>query len=438
MSKRQRVWFEENDGKLDPGLVAQLRNIRKQDYRAAEAIPEEIPVIIKYRKTLGEDEKEDLIRTCNADGLGHMDAEIRIINSVKGALTPEKIKEVRHHHAVDKIYYDRPVRAYLDITDDQIGSRRIREQHQLSGKGVTIAVLDTGIHPHADLTTPENRIIAFHDLINGETEPYDDNGHGTHCAGDAAGNGAMSGGTYTGPAPEASLVGVKVLDGAGGGSLSTIIEGIEWCMDHRDEHSIDILSLSLGAEAYESFREDPLSVAAQQAWHSGLIVCAAAGNSGPAPSTIGTPAINPFIITVGAADDQDTVDRSDDTIAEFSSRGPTIDQFVKPDIYAPGTDIISLRAPGSAAETELAEQIIDDHYIQMSGTSMATPICAGVIALMLEASPALSPNDIKSILQMTGEPAFGSQWGYLEAQSAVNISLSYAENLQKSASGHSW
>ena len=169
----------------------------------------------------------------------------------------------------------------------------------------------------------------------------------------------------------------------------------------------------------------------------GLIVCVAAGNSGPAPSTIGTPAINPFIITVGAADDQDTVDRSDDTIADFSSRGPTIDQFVKPDIYAPGTDIISLRAPGSAAETELAEQIIDDHYIQMSGTSMATPICAGVIALMLEASPALSPNDIKSILQMTGEPAFGSQWGYLEAQSAVNVSLSYAENLQKSASGQS-
>ncbi|SOC37672.1 S8 family peptidase [Salinicoccus kekensis] len=438
MERRQRVWFEENDGKLDPALVAELRNIRKFNYRAAEAIPTEIPIIIKCRKSADDGEKEDLIQTCNADEHSHLDAEIRIINSVKGALTPDMIKEVRHHTAVEKIYYDRPVRAFLDITDDQIGSRRIREQHQLSGKGVTIAVLDTGIHPHADLTTPENRIIAFHDLINGEEEPYDDNGHGTHCAGDAAGNGAMSGGKYTGPAPEASLIGVKVLDASGGGSLSTIIEGIEWCIDNKDNHDIDIINLSLGADAYESFREDPLSMAAQQAWHSGLIVCAAAGNSGPGPSTIGTPAINPFIITVGAVDDQDTVERSDDAIADYSSRGPTIDAFVKPDIYAPGTDIISLRSPGSHSEMELVEQIIDEHYIQMSGTSMATPIVAGVIALMLEASPNLSPNDIKSILQMTGEPAFGKQWGYIEAQTAVDTAMSYAQNMQQSASGNTW
>src|SRR5699024_4741775 len=101
--------------------------------------------------------------------------------------------------------------------------------------------------------------------------------------------------------------------------------------------------------------------------------------------------------------DLNTVDRADDEIAEFSSRGPTIDEFVKPDIYAPGTDIISLLSPGSAAETQYAEQVVDENYIQMSGTSMATPICAGIIALMLEASPDLSPNDVKSILQMTGE-----------------------------------
>src|SRR5699024_3243869 len=116
----------------------------------------------------------------------------------------------------------------------------------------------------------------------------------------------------------------------------------------------------------------------------------------------------------------------------------TIDHFVKPDIYAPGTDIISLLAPNSAVETELAEQLIDEHYIQMTGTSMATPICAGVIALMLEANPNLSPNDVKSIFQMTGEPAFGTQWGYIEAESAIDNAISYAENLQKSASANGW
>lgn len=438
MNRRKRVWFEETNSKLDPGLVEQLRTMRKNAYHASGTQTAEIPIIIKCKKDSGEDEKEALFQKCNRDAHNHLDKEIRIINSVKGILTAEKIKEIKDDEVIEKIYYDRPVSAYLDITDEQIGSRRIRERHHLSGKDVTIAVLDTGIYPHEDLTTPSNRIIAFHDLINGEAEPYDDNGHGTHCAGDAAGNGAMSSGAYLGPAPEANIVGVKVLDGAGGGSLSTIVEGIEWCMDHQAEYDIKILSLSLGADAYESFREDPLSMAAQAAWHSGMIVCAAAGNSGPGPSTIGTPAINPFIITVGAVDDQDTVERSDDEIAEYSSRGPTIDHFVKPDIYAPGTDIISLLAPNSAVETELAEQLIDEHYIQMTGTSMATPICAGVIALMLEANPNLSPNDVKSIFQMTGEPAFGTQWGYIEAESAIDNAISYAENLQKSASANGW
>src|SRR5699024_10225820 len=115
------------------------------------------------------------------------------------------------------IYYDRPVQAFLDIANPGTSAEAVREARNLSGIGVTIAVLDTGIYPHDDLTTPENRIIAFHDLINGETEPYDDNGHGTHCAGDAAGNGALSDGKYKGPAPEADIIGVKVLDESGGG-----------------------------------------------------------------------------------------------------------------------------------------------------------------------------------------------------------------------------
>src|SRR5699024_1246288 len=175
MNRKKRVWFDETNSRLDPGLVEQLRTMRKNDYRAAGAETGEIPIIIKYRNDTGEDEKDDLYRKCNTDSHNHLDKEIRLIRSYKGVLTPNKIKEIRNHEAVEKIYYDRPVQAYLDITDEQIGSRRVREQHQLSGKGVTIAVLDTGIHPHDDLTTPENRITAFHDLINGETEPYDDN-----------------------------------------------------------------------------------------------------------------------------------------------------------------------------------------------------------------------------------------------------------------------
>src|SRR5699024_3725732 len=128
--------------------------------------------------------------------------------------------------------------------------------------------------------------------------------HGTHCAGDVAGNAFQSDGQYIGPAPEASIVGVKALDKDGGGRLSTIIQGIEWCLNNKESFDIRVISLSLGAPAHESYRDDPLAQAAQKAWHAGIVVCTAAGNDGPSPETIGTPAIDPFIITVGAADDE--------------------------------------------------------------------------------------------------------------------------------------
>ncbi|WP_010647704.1 S8 family serine peptidase [Oceanobacillus massiliensis] len=423
MSDRKRIWFEESDRKLDPGLVEQLWNNRKID--PEENSGTEIPIIVYLKRNCDKNKKDDLLKACNFDTHNKLDKELHSINGVKGHLTPEKIKQIKDHDAVDRIFYDRIVSAYLDIASEQIGAVNVQNQYNLTGKDVTIAVIDTGVHPHEDLIKPSNRIIAFKDFVKDLEEPYDDNGHGTHCAGDAAGNGYLSNGRYHGPAPDASIIGIKVLDDQGSGRLSTIIEGIEWCMTHKDEHNIRIISLSLGAPAYESFRDDPLSLAAQEAWHSGIVVCAAAGNSGPSASTISTPAIDPFIITVGSADDQDTLERSDDIIADYSSRGPTIDSLVKPDIYAPGSNIISLLAPGSAIESQLPELIVENNYIQLSGTSMATPICAGVIALLLEANPDLSPNDVKSILMATSHPTLNDLWGYIEAGDAVEMANKY-------------
>ncbi|RDW20894.1 S8 family serine peptidase [Oceanobacillus chungangensis] len=425
MSNRKKIWFEDVERKLDPGLVEQLRNSRKVNKNVTSN--NEIPIIVYLKKNCNQDKKNDLLKVCNVDSQNKLGKELHSINGVKGHLTPDKIKKIKDHEAVDRIFYDRIVTSYLDIACEQIGAVKVRERLDLTGNGVTIAVIDTGIHPHEDLTSPNNRIIAFHDLINGKSEPYDDNGHGTHCAGDAAGNGSLSNGKYIGPAPEASIIGIKVLDEQGSGRLSTIIEGLEWCMDHKEEYNIRIISLSLGAPAYESFRVDPLSIAAQAAWHQGIVVCAAAGNSGPAASTISTPAIDPFIITVGSTDDQNTLERTDDIIADYSSRGPTIDTLIKPDIYAPGTNIISLLATGSAIESQLPEMIIDENYIQLSGTSMATPICAGIIALMLEANPNLSPNDIKSILKATSHPTLDDVWGYIEAENAVEMAKYYLQ-----------
>src|SRR5690606_33155351 len=170
-----------------------------------------------------------------------------------------------------------------------------------------------------------------------------------------AGNGFQSEGLYAGAAPEADIVGVKVLDFSGGGRLSTVIRGIEWCIENKEKYGIRILSLSLGSPALESYRHDPLAQAAEKAWHKGIVVCAAAGNDGPNRGTISTPGNHPLIITVGAVDDRNTVSREDDVRAPFSSLGPTPDGLIKPDIYAPGTDIISLNAPGSELEKMLFE-----------------------------------------------------------------------------------
>ncbi|WP_088049911.1 S8 family peptidase [Virgibacillus dakarensis] len=426
MSSRKRVWYDEAGRKLDPGLVEELRYKRKKD--PYETDDENIPVIVYFAKSMERSKVDDLIKTCHQEANNKIGNDLGMDNTVCGHLTPKMIRKIKDHEAIDRIFYDRQVTALLDIATEQIGAINVQEQSGFTGKDVGIAIIDTGIFPHDDLTKQANRIVAFKDFINDNKEAYDDNGHGTHCAGDAAGDGYQSDGKYTGPAPEASLIGVKVLDQNGSGRLSTIIKGISWCIQHKEDYNIRVISLSLGAEAYESYRDDPLAQAAQEAWHQGIVVCAAAGNDGPKPMTISTPAIDPFIITVGSAVDQNTESRSDDEIADYSSRGPTIDSLIKPDIYAPGTDIISLLAPDSELEKQVPEQIIDDYYLQLSGTSMATPICAGVVALMLEANPALSPNDVKSILQTTAPPMFDDHWGYIEAKNAVAMAQNYAHN----------
>ena len=208
-----------------------------------------------------------------------------------------------------------------------------------------MAVIDTGIYPHPDLVYPENRIVAWNDLVNGKDSPYDDNGHGTHVAGIIAGNGASSRGKYAGMAPEAKLIGVKALDQDGSGNTSDIISGIEWCIENQKTYNIKAINLSIGGTAQDSYSQDPLCRATSAAWRSGITVCVAAGNDGPDASTINTPAINPNVISVGNLDDQGTVDTSDDILSDSSSRGPTIDNLMKPDLLAPGTNIMSLR-PG--------------------------------------------------------------------------------------------
>lgn len=429
MTREEQAWFEEAEGLLDPGLVHELSLMRKQGI-AQETI---IPVIVRLDQEIDDRERKRVLDLCQS-GACCVDGQINMLNSICAQLLPETIHQLTQHDGVVRIYYDRKVQALLDVASRSVKAIKVQSNEGLSGKGITIAIIDTGIHPHPDLVKPNNRITAVVDFVGNQLEPYDDHGHGTHCAGDAAGNGYQSEGEYISPAPEADLVGIKVLDAEGGGRLSNVIQGIEWCMERRQELGIRVISLSLGAPAYESYRDDPLAQAVEKAWYSGIVVCAAAGNEGPSPRTISTPGIDPVIITVGSADDKGTVPRKDDEKADYSSRGPTPDLLVKPDIYAPGTNIVSLSVPGSPLEKKLPEERVGEGYIRLSGTSMATPICAGVVALMLEANPLLSPNDVKSILMSTAQQMSGDQAGYLDAQSAVKLARSYREFQHPAAS----
>ena len=262
-----------------------------------------------------------------------------------------------------------------------------------TGKGVGVAVLDTGIFPHMDF---RNRIRAFADFVAYKSMPYDDNGHGTHVAGILAGDGAASMGKYKGVAPGCGLVALKVLDRFGNGSREQVLRAFRWILDHREQYSIRIVNISVGTTCRSVSDEDVLIQGVEKLWDEGLVVVAAAGNQGPKPGSVTAPGSSRKVITVGSSDM--LTGRS-----AVSGCGPTAECVCKPDLVAPGNHIVSC-APGTA-----------NTYGVKSGTSMSTPLVSGAIALMLEKDPLLTNVEIKMLLREStddmGLPRNRQGWG---------------------------
>jgi serine protease AprX len=280
-----------------------------------------------------------------------------------------------------------------------------------TGKGVTVAVLDSGITLDPDLVQPTNRILAsvnFADPLGSSTDP---GGHGTHVSGSIAGNGRRSNGQYMGVAPEANLADVRVLDGNGNGRVSSVVLGIQWALDHRTQYNIRVLNLSLGTPAPGTYHLDPVAAAVEIAWLRGLVVVAASGNTGGAPDS---PGADPYVITVGATDDQGTATVGDDVVGWFSSYGTPVGSTPKPDLVAPGRRIVSIRAPGSTLDRLLPDRVVTasngSTYFRLTGTSMATGVVSGVVALLLQQQPGLTPDQVKTVLTGTARP-FGQRSG---------------------------
>jgi serine protease AprX len=293
----------------------------------------------------------------------------------------------------------------------EIDSLRLQRRAN-SGAGVTVALVDTGIDPMPDLagrlvtvtTDPAGKVQAPCMNFTGEPNCTDSYGHGTFLAGLIAGSGHASGGKYTGVAPAARLVSVKIAGRDGSADVSTVIAAIQWVVSFRKQYGIRVLNLSLGTDSTQTYHLDPLNFAVEQAWSSGMAVVVAASNRGPAPKTITKPGDDPWVITVGAIDDMGTPQLSDDHLPNFSSHGPTAaDGLAKPDVVAPGAHLVSLAAPGAAITTMFPTSMAAP-YRAGSGTSMATAVTSGLVALMLAAQPTMTPDRVKYALMSTARP----------------------------------
>lgn len=352
------------------------------------------PVIIYSKRTINE------IRDCIIENYGQIKYELPFINAVSVEIPKEKIEKLSAYKMIGSISEDaivskapifagaRKVHAKCGNFEDDMerifGSRE-------RGKGVGVAVIDTGVSPHYDLVKPYNRIAAFKDLLANKELPYDDDGHGTHVAGIIAGNGYTSC-KYTGTAPCASVIAIKALDESGNGTESDILAALQWIVNNGHIYNIRVINLSLGIKVEPSYDEDPLIKGANAAVRYGYSVITAAGNNGPGKCTINSPGTSPLVITVGAADLTHCEEKGEIKVAGFSSRGPTLSGDSKPDLVAPGVDICSLDGKNPKG------------YAVQSGTSMAAPVVSGVAACLYAMKPSLTPGQVKQILVQEALP----------------------------------
>ena len=299
-------------------------------------------------------------------------------------------------------------------------------QFGLDGTGVGVAVIDSGISCFSDLRNSSGvyRVVYSQSFLAGNTRTQDWYGHGTFVAGLVGGTGASSGpangypAVYAGMAPNVNLINLRVLDQNGSGTDSGVIAAIEEAITLKSTYNIRVINMSLGRPIFESYTLDPVDQAVEAAWQAGIVVVVAAGNNGRyAPTdgfgTIGVPANDPAVITVGATLTMGTATRVDDEIASYSSKGPTAnDHIVKPDLVAPGNHLVSIRDGGSTLDTvypqfEVVSSNGTSKYFVLSGTSMATPLVSGAVALMLQQNSSLTPDQVKARLMKTAWKGFG-------------------------------
>jgi serine protease AprX len=367
--------------------------------------------VIVTAATGGVDAAAAAVRRAN----GAVRAPLPIVGGVAATLSPREVRVLSHDPSVGAVTLDRVGRFdtfSFDTTTSgsnfvaSTGAGQAWQQGD-TGQGIGVAVIDTGMSPMPDTA---GRVVWGPDL-SGEGTLVDNYGHGTVMGSIIAGNGADSasnpGGAYTGIAPKATVVAVKTAGRNGTVDVSTVLQAMSWVAAYRNQYNIRVLNLSWGTPSTQSPSVDPLDFAVERLWKLGIVVVVSAGNSGPNAGTITKPGDDPVVLTAGAVDDKQNSDPLDDSIPSWSSRGPTAQGLVKPDVVAPGRYITAQRAFGSYIEQTYPKALYSPSYIRGSGTSQAAAVTSGLAALLIQAHPTWTPDQVKAALMHTASPIAG-------------------------------
>ncbi len=393
-----------------------------------------VEAIIQLRDGVNAIQGRALVRSLG----GRPGLELRIINGLSARLAAGAARRLAESRLVRAVSLNAVIRESTIVNLDPKNLATVFNQsvratslwNRSTGKGVGVAVIDTGITGsgpdfRTSQTASTSRVIGSAVVDPNAITAGDTYGHGTVVGGLIAGNGGNRDagdperGKYAGSAPDASLISIKIGDDSGQATTLDAIYGLQFAVDHRDDYNIGVINMSFRATSAESYRTDPLDAAAEQAWFDGIVVVAAAGNLGTASGAVSyAPGNDPYVITVGAVDDQGTRSPVDDVETSWSSRGDTQDGVAKPDVLAPGNHIVSTLAPDSAFTTLCPSCIVGGSYFQASGTSLAAPIVSGVVADLRAAHPNWTPDMVKGAIVNTALPVSGdgselnAYWAY--------------------------
>jgi serine protease AprX len=383
---------------------------------------------------------------------GSILGQLPLVNGVVALLDYNGIVSLSNQSNVVYISKDRPLTPFFDNAAPAVNASAAWKSNY-TGAGVGVALIDSGVNSHLDLATtgllPLSRVVYNQSFVPGDSSAADAYGHGTHIAGLIAGNGVSSTGliysqTFKGIAPSASIVNLRVLDQNGSATDSTVITAINQAISLKSKYNIRVINLSLGRGVYESYKLDPLCQAVEKAWKSGIVVVVAAGNNGrylptSGYATVTSPGNDPYVLTVGAMKPMGTAGRSDDLIASYSSKGPTIiDHIAKPDVVAPGNLLVSTETSNTLLyNTETNNQIPYSSYIyggssspskvyfELSGTSMATGVVSGMVADLLQARPTMTPDQVKARLMKTASKTFPASSSVYDPASGITYTSQY-------------